>query len=206
MKLSFYLATKNKNKVKEIQNILKDTGIKVLPCPENVKFPEETGETFEENAFIKANHLKKILEGDVLVAGEDSGLVVEKLNGLPGVNSARFSGFHGDDKKNIEKLLKMMENFKNKEDRKAKFITVICFIENREKKFFRGEVEGYITFKPRGKSGFGYDPVFEIPEKGKTFAELSLKEKNKLSHRNKAFRKLAEYLKKDQTRFGLKKV
>jgi len=202
MKLSFYLATKNKNKVKEIQNILKDTGIKVLPCPENVEFPKETGETFEENAFIKANHLKKILGGDVLIAGEDSGLVVEKLNGLPGVNSARFSGIHGDDKKNIEKLLKMMGNLKNKEDRKARFITVICLVGNKKKKFFKGEVKGYITFEPRGENGFGYDPVFEIPEKGKTFAELSMEEKNEISHRNRAFRKLAEYLKKTKPGLG----
>jgi len=204
MKLSFYLATKNKNKVKEVQNILKDTGIKVLPCPENVKFPEETGNTFEENAFIKANYLKNFLKDNIPVVGEDSGLVVEKLNGLPGVNSARFSGIHGDDKKNIEKLLKMMENLKNKEDRKAKFVTVVCLIENKKRKFFRGEVEGYITFEPRGENGFGYDPVFEIPEKCKTFAELSIEEKNKISHRNRAFRKLAEYLKK--TKPGLGKV
>ncbi len=204
MKLSFYLATKNKNKIKEIQNILKNTGIEVLPPPENIKFPEETGKTFEENAFIKANYLKKFLKDNISVVGEDSGLVVEKLNGLPGVNSARFSGIHGDDKKNIEKLLKMMENLKNKEDRKAKFITVICLIENKKKKFFKGEVEGYITFEPKGENGFGYDPVFEIPEKGKTFAELSMEEKNEISHRNIAFKKLAEYLKK--TKPGLGKV
>jgi len=202
MKLSFYLATKNKNKIKEIQNILKNTGIEVLPPPENIKFPEETGKTFEENAFIKANYLKKVLRDNIPVVGEDSGLVVEKLNGLPGVNSARFSGIHGDDKKNIEKLLKMMKNIKNKEDRKAKFITVICLIENKGKKFFRGEVEGYITFEPIGENGFGYDPVFEIPEIGKTFAELSMEEKNEISHRNRAFKKLAEYLKKTKPDLG----
>ena len=198
MKLSFYLATKNKNKVKEIQDIFKNTGIEVLPPPENVTFPEETGKTFEENASIKAVHLKTFISDDIPVVGEDSGLVVEKLNGLPGVNSARFSGVHGDDKKNIEKLLKMMENLKRKEERKAKFITVICLIENDKKVFFKGEVEGFITFKPRGKNGFGYDPVFEIPEIGKTFAELSMEEKNKISHRSKAFRKLAQYLLKKQ--------
>lgn len=188
------MATKNKNKVREIQNILKNTGINVMPCPEDIIFPEETGKTFEENAFIKANHLKNLIKDNIPVAGEDSGLVVEKLNGLPGVNSARFSGIHGNDKKNIEKLLKMMRDVKNKDDRKAKFVTVICFIENGENRFFRGEVEGFITFSPRGENGFGYDPVFEIPEVGKTFAELSPEEKNKYSHRSIAFKKLAEYL------------
>ncbi|HOV21376.1 MAG TPA: RdgB/HAM1 family non-canonical purine NTP pyrophosphatase [bacterium] len=194
MKLNFYLATKNRDKIKEIQDILKDTGIEVIKCPEDIMFPEETGNTFEENAFIKANYLKNFLKNNIPVVGEDSGLMVEKLGGLPGVKSARFSSTYRDDRKNIEKLLKMMGNIKNKEDRKGKFITVICLIEDHKRKFFKGEVEGIITFQPRGENGFGYDPVFEIPEIGKTFAQLSVEEKNKISHRSIAFRKLAEYL------------
>ncbi|HOK56575.1 MAG TPA: RdgB/HAM1 family non-canonical purine NTP pyrophosphatase [bacterium] len=198
MKLYFYLATKNKNKVREIKNIVENE-IEVLLPPDFLGFPEETGNTLEENAYLKAEYLSKVIK-DEYVVGEDSGLFVEKLNGLPGVNSARFSG-ERDDKKNIEKLLKMMEELKNKEDRKAKFITVACLVGKGEKKFFKGEIEGYITFTPRGSNGFGYDPVFEIPETGKTFAELSLEEKNKISHRTKAFLKLKEYLiKKEEKR------
>ncbi|MFN4228083.1 MAG: RdgB/HAM1 family non-canonical purine NTP pyrophosphatase [Candidatus Ratteibacteria bacterium] len=191
MKLCFYLATKNKNKIIEIKNIIGDE-IEVLLPPDFVEFPEETGNTLEENSYIKAFHLSKYVK-DQYIVGEDSGLFVEKLNGLPGVISARFSG-QRDDRKNIDKLLKMMEEFKEKEDRKGKFITVVCLLGKGEKKFFKGEIEGIITFQPRGTNGFGYDPVFEIPEIGKTFAELSLEEKNKISHRTKAFLKLKDYL------------
>ncbi len=191
MKLCFYLATKNKNKWKEIKNIIGDE-IEVLLPPDFIVFPEEIGKTLKENAFLKAKYLSRFLKDEYIV-GEDSGLFVDKLNGLPGVNSARFSG-ERDDKKNIKKLLEMMGDYKEKEDRKAKFITIACLVGKGEKKFFKGEIDGYITFKPRGKNGFGYDPVFEIPEIGKTFAELSFEEKNKISHRTKAFLKLKEYL------------
>jgi len=191
MKLCFYLATKNKNKVREIKNIIGNE-IEVLLPPDFVEFPEEIGNTLEENAYLKAEYLNKIIK-DEYVVGEDSGLFVEKLNGLPGVISARFSG-ERNDKKNIEKLLKMMKNLKNKEDRKAKFITIACLVGKKEKKFFKGEIEGYITFEPKGSNGFGYDPVFEVPEIGKTFAQISREEKNKISHRAKAFLQLKEYL------------
>ncbi|MCM8785677.1 MAG: RdgB/HAM1 family non-canonical purine NTP pyrophosphatase [Candidatus Omnitrophica bacterium] len=191
MKLCFYLATKNKNKIIEIKNIIGNE-IEVLFPSEDIEFPEESGRTLEENAYIKALHFSKYIK-DHYVVGEDSGLFIEKLNGLPGINSARFSG-ERDDRKNIEKLLKMMEEFKEKEDRKGKFITVACLLGKGEKKFFKGEIDGIITFQPRGINGFGYDPVFEIPEIGKTFAELSLEEKNKISHRTRAFLKLKDYL------------
>lgn len=192
MKLSFYLASKNKNKVREIQKIMGDE-IEVLPAPDFIEFPEESGKSFEENALLKAEYLSKFIK-DHYIVGEDSGLVVESLGGLPGIYSARFSK-KGDDKENIKKLLKMMEKFKEKEERKAKFVAVVCLIGKGEKKFFKGEIEGFITFKPRGKNGFGYDPVFEIPEIGKTFAEIPTEEKNRISHRGIAFRKLKEYLK-----------
>ncbi|MCM8804277.1 MAG: RdgB/HAM1 family non-canonical purine NTP pyrophosphatase [Candidatus Omnitrophica bacterium] len=191
MKLCFYLATKNKNKLKEIKNIMGDE-IKVLLPPDFIEFPEEKGKTLKENAYLKAEYLSRYIK-DYYIVGEDSGLFVEKLNGLPGINSAHFSGKR-DDKGNIKKLLEEMKNYKKKEDRKARFITVACLIGKGEKRFFKGEVKGYITFSPRGKNGFGYDPIFEIPKIGKTFAELSLEEKNKISHRSKAFLKLKEYL------------
>ncbi|RKY31997.1 MAG: non-canonical purine NTP pyrophosphatase, RdgB/HAM1 family [Candidatus Omnitrophota bacterium] len=191
MRLRVFLATKNENKVREIREIVEDGRIEILPCPENIVLPEEKGNSFEENAYIKASFLSKFLKGEIVV-GEDSGLCVEKLKGLPGVYSARFSG--KGDKENIEKLLKLMSPYKKIEERKAKFITVVCLITGREKKFFKGEVEGFITFTPRGIYGFGYDPVFEIMGKGKTFAEMEMEEKNKISHRAIAFKKLERYL------------
>jgi XTP/dITP diphosphohydrolase len=193
MKSTFYLATKNINKVKEVRAIIKGTGINVLSCPENIEFPEETGKTFRENAFIKAQHLKKFLP-DEYVAGEDSGLIAEKLGDAPGVYSARFAGEKGNDGKNIKKLLRLLSDCGSRQERKAKFVTVVCLLAEEEKRFFRGEVEGVITFSPRGSGGFGYDPVFEIPSLGKTFAQITAEEKNKLSHRAAAFRKLSGYL------------
>jgi XTP/dITP diphosphohydrolase len=193
MKLNFYLATKNKNKLCEIREILKNTGISVIPCPDGVVFPEETGKTFEENALVKARCLKDIV-GFENVVGEDSGLSVEKLKGLPGVLSARFAGEDCNDGENIKKLLGLLAGFKNIEDRKAEFVTVVALITPEGEKNFVGSVKGVITFSPRGENGFGYDPVFEIPETGKTFAELSITEKNRFSHRSIAFRKLANYL------------
>jgi XTP/dITP diphosphohydrolase len=193
MKLNFYLATKNKNKVYEAKEILKGTGISVIPSPSDVIFPEETGKTFEENALMKARHLKYTL-GDVNVVGEDSGLVVKMINGLPGVLSARFAGDDCNDRKNIKKLLGLLAGFRNIEDRKAEFVTVVALVSSQEEKTFVGSVEGFITFSPRGKNGFGYDPIFEIPGTGKTFAELSITEKNRFSHRAIAFRKFADYM------------
>jgi XTP/dITP diphosphohydrolase len=172
---------------------LKDTGILVYPAPKGIIFPEETGNSFEENALIKARYLKNMV-GVEPVVGEDSGLIVEKLGGLPGIMSARFAGEPADDRKNIKKLLDLLSPYKKIEDRKARFITVVALIDCCEEKIFSGEVNGFITFTPRGTNGFGYDPVFEIPELGKTFAELTMEEKNRRSHRAIAFRKLADYL------------
>ena len=193
MKLHFYLATNNVNKINEVRQIMKIAGIEVFPSPSNIDFPEEKGKTFEENALAKAKYLKKYLPLES-VAGEDSGLEVESLGGLPGIHSARFAGQHGDNTKNIKKLLDSLLIYKNVNERKAKFISVIAFIDSNGIRFFRGEVEGFITFSPRGNNGFGYDPVFETQESGKTFAELSMEEKNKISHRADAFKKLSLYL------------
>jgi len=189
----FYLATKNHNKVSEIRSILKDTGILVYPAEEGIIFPEETGNSFEENALRKARYLKKFV-GMEPVVGEDSGLIVEKLGNLPGIMSARFAGELANDRKNIEKLLDLLSPYKKMEERKARFIAVVALVDCSEEKIFSGEVNGFITFTPRGTNGFGYDPVFEIPELGKTFAELTMEEKNRISHRAIAFRKLADYM------------
>ncbi|NLG12575.1 MAG: RdgB/HAM1 family non-canonical purine NTP pyrophosphatase [Elusimicrobia bacterium] len=193
MTSSFYLATKNLNKVLEIRNILRDKDILVKPAPSDISFPEETGKTFEKNALLKAHYLQKFL-GREFVVGEDSGLVVEKLGGLPGVLSARFAGEPSDDRRNIEKLLDLLAPYKDIKERKAKFVTVAALIFNGKEEVFKGEVDGFITFAPRGSNGFGYDPVFKIYETDKTFAELTMEEKNRISHRASAFRQLAEYL------------
>jgi len=192
--LRAYLATKNRHKVWEINAILAATGIVFLPCPEEVVFPEETGTTFEENAFQKACFVRGILPEDAFVVAEDSGLCVAALDGLPGVRSARFVSDVCDMPKNIEKLLVMMERIAAPEQRTARFVTVVCLLGPGIREFFRGEKEGVITFSPRGTGGFGYDPVFEVSGTGKTFAELAPEEKNAVSHRSVAFRNLADYL------------
>ena len=162
---------------------LKDIGI--------LSDPEETGDTFEENSEIKA---KFALEKSGLpTIADDSGLYVFTLNGEPGVYSARYSGENANDKSNNELLLKKLEG---KTDRKAKFVSVVTLLfPDGRKVQAKGECYGEILEKPRGENGFGYDPLFYVPELKKTFAELSPKEKNKISHRAKALRLFEERLK-----------
>ena len=193
MKCRLYLATRNQHKVKEIRNIFGKDSVEIVQCPAGMVFPEETGGSFEENAYLKARFLYMKFSFEYVI-GEDSGLVVESLNGLPGIYSARFAGEGKDDRENIKKLLEMLSPYEAIEKRKAKFVTVACLLAPGQKKFFTGEVEGFITFSPRGRSGFGYDPVFEIPRLKKTFAEIPSEEKNRISHRNAAFCLLREYL------------
>jgi XTP/dITP diphosphohydrolase len=191
MSFKFFLATKNPGKIREIKEILKNFDCTIL-LPDIANFPPETGKTFQENALIKASFVARIYPG-TYVAGEDSGLVVPALNGMPGVLSSRFAGQDADDGKNIEKLIKYCRHLK---DRAAYFICVIALIEpSGTCRFFEGRLYGKIAQKPAGSNGFGYDPVFEIPEYGKTVAQLTIEEKNKISHRAKAFLQLAEYLK-----------
>lgn len=193
MSFKFCLATKNPSKVKEIKEILRNFDCTII-IPEIEKLPEETGNSFHENALIKASFVSKYYP-EMFVVAEDSGLVVPAINGLPGIQSARFAGPDADDGKNIEKLLKYTKNLKGK-DKEAFFICVAVVIKpGGEHKFFEGRLDGRIVEKPRGKNGFGYDPIFEVPETRKTVAEMSLDEKNKISHRAKAFLQVAEYLK-----------
>ena len=191
MRLKIYLASKNKNKAKEIQKIVSEYDIEICLPENNLKFPPEDSDTFEENALGKAVFLSGFYPDNIVIA-DDSGLVVPALDGKPGVYSSRFAGENSSDAQNIKKLLKEMEQVK---DRKAYFICVSAVIlPNNKSKIFEGRLDGVITEKERGSNGFGYDPVFEIPKIKKTIAELSEEEKNKISHRGKSFRKLAEYL------------
>lgn len=189
------VASNNDHKIKEIKEMLSQFPFEVLSLKEaNINIDvEETGITFMENADIKANEIFKIANGDMVLA-DDSGLSVEALNGAPGVFSARFAGEHGDNKANNEKLLHLLEGIRD-EDRKAKFVCAMVLIINEDEVVkVQGESEGIITAEFRGAEGFGYDPLFFVPEYKKTFAQMSSEEKNAISHRGRALDKLKSEL------------
>ncbi len=184
-----YAATKNKGKIKEINQILKGYGIECIAYPD-MEDVEETGSSFEENASIKADYLSAGLK-DQLVIADDSGLCVDALNGKPGIYSARYAGVHGDDKANNIKLLKDMEHEKN---RACSFVCVIALSKNGKTiKRFKGELFGTLAYEEKGSNGFGYDPLF-ITANGLRTSEMESEEKNKISHRYIALNKLREYL------------
>lgn len=189
------IASNNAHKIKEIKDILKDFPIEVVSLREaGIDIDvEETGTTFMENSYIKASEIFKLRQ-DCMVLSDDSGLMVEALDGAPGVYSARFAGEHGNDKKNNEKLLQLLEG-KSMEERKAKFVSAIVLIAGSSEVIkVQGEIEGYIAFEPKGTREFGYDPLFYVPEYNMTFAEMSDEEKNKISHRARAMQKLKQQL------------
>ena len=188
------LASHNQKKMAEMRAILSELGIEVLSQADvGVDMePEETGTTFEENARIKA---KAIMEATGLPAiADDSGLVVDALGGEPGVYSARYGGPELDDTGRWQLLLKNMEG---KEDRACKFVSVICCaFPDGSQLMARGECHGVVAQGPKGEGGFGYDPIFWLPEKGKSMAELPPEEKNSISHRGNALRVFKEELEK----------
>jgi len=149
----------------------------------------ETGVTFHENASIKSHYIFENYKMDCF--GDDSGLEIDALNGEPGVYSARYAGEHGNHAANITKVLANLEGVT---DRKARFRTVISLIWNGNEHFFEGTVEGTIRHKTSGNEGFGYDPIFQPDGYDVTFAEMSLEQKNSISHRAVAMEKLVEFL------------
>ncbi len=190
-------ATNNYNKVKEVQNMigkdfqilnLKDLGLG------NIDIPEEQ-DTLEGNALQKANFIYKRFS--IPCFADDTGLEINALDGKPGVYSARYAQ---NDVKNSSQPVtdanvnKVLRNLENKKDRTARFKTVIAYIENNNKYFFDGVVSGTITIARKGKDGFGYDPVFQPDGHDKTYAQMTLEEKNLMSHRAIAFRKFAGFL------------
>lgn len=184
------IASHNKGKIREFNEMFKNSDIEVkslLDYPE-ISEVEETGTTFQENARLKAETIANELK--VITLADDSGLVVPALNGAPGVYSARYSGEPKDDKRNNQKLLKEMEQFDD-EKRKAYFqsVLVLAYPEN-ESLVVEGKVDGYILKELSGSDGFGYDPLFYYPEKKQSFAEMTLEEKNRISHRANAMNKL----------------
>ena len=196
--MKLVLASKNQKKLVEMNDILSHLGIEVCSETEaGVDLEvEETGTTFEENSLLKA---KAVMEASGLPAiADDSGLCVDCLNGAPGVYSARYGGEGLSDEDRYRMLL---ENMRGQMTRTAKFVSVItCCFPNGDVLTARGECPGTIAYAPMGEGGFGYDPVFLIPEKGKTFGQLSPEEKSAISHRGKALaafvEKLGTYLKK----------
>ena len=198
MSVKFVLATHNPGKIREMSAILGELGVEVV-SPADVGITvdvEETGTTFAENAMLKA---KAICAAAGLPAiADDSGLCVDALNGGPGVYSARYGGEGLDDKGRYTLLLNSM---RGQTTRKAHFACAIaCAFPNGDELTAQGQCDGAIAFAPMGEGGFGYDPVFLVPEKGKTFGQLTAEEKSAISHRGKALRdfseKLATYLNK----------
>lgn len=186
------LATNNKHKLLEFRNIFKDTLeiVSLVDVGINCDI-KETGFTFIENSLIKCRAIYKYVKSPVLA--DDSGLVVDSLNGEPGVLSARFGGVGISDKERYEFLLsKLDRNIKHN----ASFVCALSLYINPNKIYIiQEEIKGELTFEPRGNNGFGYDPIFFIPSLNKTMAELSEEEKNKISHRAKAGEVLSLILK-----------
>ncbi len=182
------IASNNKHKVKEIQEFVKSK-VKIFTL-NDINFNgvlKEDGETLLENARAKAYKIREKVK-DKIIISDDTGLEVDYLAKAPGVYSARFAGKNCTYEENNKKLLKLLKGVKLK-DRTARFRTVIYIIfpDGREI-YVEGKVNGLITTKPKGKNGFGYDPIFYYPPLKKTFAELTINEKNKVSHRSKAIR------------------
>ena len=190
------LASKNAHKLQELQDILSAQGVEViLDSAAGVDVEvKETGTTFEENSLLKA---RAVMEASGLPAiADDSGLMVDALNGAPGVYSARYGGPGLDDAGRYRLLL---ENMRGVLDRKCRFVSAITLcMPSGDIVTARGECPGTLAYAPQGENGFGYDPIFFVPEKKKTFAQLTAEEKNAISHRGRALQlfqeKLSAYL------------
>lgn len=188
------IATKNVGKAKEFVELFSnyDYEVKTLLDYPEIDDIEETGLTFKENALLKADYISKLL--NCIVLADDSGLEVDALDGGPGIYSARFAGKHGNDSKNNNKLLEKLKGLPN-EERTANFHCSLVLVgPGREPLFVEGIVDGYILEEPLGNNGFGYDPLFFVPELNRGMAELSSAEKNQISHRAKAIKKLESHL------------
>lgn len=188
------IATHNPGKVKEFKEILEPKGydVKSLADIGYTEDIEETGHTFEENAVLKAEAVAKAV--NKMVIADDSGLSIDNLGGSPGVYSARYAGEQKDDQANIVKVLSELIGIE-KEQRTARFRCALAVsIPGEETKTVEGHVEGYIAEEPRGEYGFGYDPIFIVKDKDQTMAELTSDEKNKISHRADALKKLSKLL------------
>lgn len=200
-RIKICIATSNAHKISEFREMFANAKLDcdVFGAGELSGFepPEEDGKTFSENALIKARAAAKIAPKGCFVMADDSGLCVDFLGGDPGVMSARYAGVksEGADAANNKKLLKNLEGVPMS-DRTARFVCAIALeCPNGIEKVFTGKIEGVIDNSEHGERGFGYDPLFLLPERGKTTAELTEREKNSISHRGKAFSQAAEFIK-----------
>ena len=192
------LATSNKDKAREIAEILSDTPFVVTTMKEEGYDPDivEDGKTFEENALIKARTVHALAKGAYVMAN-DSGLCIDALDGAPGIYSARFCGENSTYPEKFAKIFEMLKDVPE-EKRTAKFVCSIAVVRPDGSEFtVRGEVCGVLHEKPMGDGGFGYDPIFYVPEFGMTTAQMTKEQKNSISHRGKASRAMAEKLKAD---------
>ena len=191
------LASKNKDKIREISNILKNSNKTLLTCNDiDIPEVEETGSTFVENAILKARSAS--LTTGLAAIADDSGIEIDYLDAKPGIKSARYSGKNATNESNNLKLLKALDGVPY-EKRKACYRCVIVYMRFPDDPFpiiTSGSWEGYITEKLIGTNGFGYDPLFYLPEYDKTSAEISSSLKNRISHRAKALKKLQDYFDK----------
>tara|TARA_B100001093_G_scaffold293638_1_gene280134 strand:- start:5 stop:604 length:600 start_codon:yes stop_codon:yes gene_type:complete len=190
------IATHNNDKKTEMQYALKDLEVKILSLD---SFPEigeieESGSTLLENSFIKAKEVYR--KTGIPTLADDTGLEVEFLNGAPGVYSARYAGKNVTYEDNVKKLLSELSGVEEKL-RVAQFRTVISFFSAKKELWVDGRIEGIITEKPIGEKGFGYDSVFFVPDRDLTFAQMGREEKNKISHRGLAFKKMVKLLKEN---------
>ncbi|MDF7652111.1 XTP/dITP diphosphatase [Erwiniaceae bacterium L1_54_3] len=187
------LATGNPGKVRELADLLAAFGLDIVAQTElGVESAEETGLTFIENAILKARHAAQIT--GLPAIADDSGLAVDALGGAPGIYSARYAGLDASDQQNLDKLLVALENVPD-DQRQAQFHCVLVYVRHAEDPVplvFHGSWDGEITRAAAGEGGFGYDPIFYIPELGKTAGELSKDEKRAVSHRGKALTLLLE--------------
>lgn len=197
--MKLVLASNNAHKLEELRAILQYLGMEVISQREAGVFiePVEDGLTFEENSFIKA---KSVMDACGLpTIADDSGLMVDALKGEPGIHSARYGGDAcRSDRDRLEYLLQKMEHV-TEEDRSAKFVSVITMLTPEGNKVVaRGECPGMILKKPEGDNGFGYDPVFYVPEMGCTFAQLTADQKNKISHRARALQAFTKIVREER--------
>jgi XTP/dITP diphosphohydrolase len=195
-KIEVVIATRNSGKLREIQAILSPLGLKILSLRDFPEIPEiiEDGQTFEENAVKKAAAVSR--QTSRMAIADDSGLAVDALQGRPGVFSSRYAGEKATDAERYQKLLKEMTGTPQGK-RGAAFICAMAVASPKGKvEVVEGECRGEIAFAPKGSHGFGYDPVFYLPEWGKTMAELDPEVKNRISHRAQALEKLKQVLQK----------
>ena len=189
-----YLATQNKHKVEELSALLQDhftvRDLSTLVLTEEIP---ETGHTLTENSLQKARYIAEKFQ--VTCLADDSGLEVEALGGAPGVYSARYAGEPKDDQANLQLLL---QNLRGNANRRARFVTVLTYFAAGSYHSFEGEIQGSIVESPRGTQGFGYDPVFQPEKEHRTFAEMTLAEKNLIAHRARALEKFKNFLDETQ--------